>query len=88
MEIRKMDWQIEILLITAKTGFCNLIFYMLASDVGPKCPKDFCNILIWQITRKLYDNGLRYERVSSILKDFFREPLSFRLYVNLKIDKI
>ena len=48
MEIRKMDWQIEILLITAKTGFCNLIFYMLASDVGPKCPKDFCNILIWQ----------------------------------------
>ena len=35
------DWKIEILLITAKTGFCSLIFHMLASYIGPKVHKDF-----------------------------------------------
>ena len=47
------DWKIEILVITAKTGFCSSIFHMLASYLGPKGPKDFCNILTGQITRKL-----------------------------------
>ena len=27
---------------------------MLASYIGPKGPKNFCNILIWQIIRKLF----------------------------------
>ena len=43
----------EILLITAKTDFCSLIFQMLASYKGPEGPKDFCDILTWQIGRKL-----------------------------------
>ena len=51
LEIR--DWKIEILLITAKTGFYSLVFHMLASYIGPKVPKDFCDIPTWQITRKL-----------------------------------
>ena len=46
-------WKIEILLIIAKTGFCSLIFHMLASYIGPKSFKNFCNILTWQITRKV-----------------------------------
>ena len=40
------DWKIKVLLITAKT-------HMLASYIDPKVPKDFCDILTWQITRKL-----------------------------------
>ena len=60
LEIR--DWKIEILLITAKTGFCSLIFHMLASYIGPKVPKDFCNILTGQITKKL-------TVINSFLKD-------------------
>ena len=43
----------EILLITVKTDFCSLIFQILANFVGPKGPKDFCDILAWQIKRKL-----------------------------------
>ena len=35
----------EILLVTAKTDFCSLIFQMLASYIGPKGTKDFCDIL-------------------------------------------
>ena len=60
LEIR--HWKIEILLITAKTGFCSLIFHMLGSYIGPKIPKDFCDILTGQITRKLIV-------ISSIFKD-------------------
>ena len=62
LEIR--DWKIEILLITAKTGFCSLIFHMLASYIGPNVPKDFCNILTGQITKKLIV-------INSFLKDAF-----------------
>ena len=51
LEIR--DGKTEVLLITAKTGFCSLISYMLASYIGPTGPRDFCNILTWQITRNL-----------------------------------
>ena len=43
----------KILLIIAKTDFCSIIFQMLASYIGPKGPKNFCDILTWQITRKL-----------------------------------
>ena len=43
----------EILIITAKIDFCSLIFQMLASYKGPKGPKNFCDILTWQSTRKL-----------------------------------
>ena len=51
LEIR--NWKIEILQITTKTDFCSSIFQMLASYIGPKCPKDFFDIFTWQITRKL-----------------------------------
>ena len=51
LEIR--NWKIEILLMTAKTGLYGSIFVMLASYLGPKVPKDFCNILTGQLTRKL-----------------------------------
>ena len=106
LEIR--DWKIEILLATAKTGFCSLVFHMLASCIGPKVPKDFCDILTWQITRKLIVINSFFKDTSVILliiisskgtfpklsttnssykfhnisKNFFREPLSFRLYVS------
>ena len=43
----------EILLITAKTDFCSLIFQMLASYIAHEGPKDFYDILTWQIERKL-----------------------------------
>ena len=51
LEIR--NWKMEILLITTKTDFCSLIFQMLASYIGPEDPKDFRDIITWQIARKL-----------------------------------
>ena len=64
LEIR--NWKIEILLITAKNDFYSLIFQMLASYVGPKSPKDFCDILTWQITRKLILMNSFFQDASSI----------------------
>ena len=51
LEIR--NWKIEILIITAETDFCSLMFQMLASYIGPKGPKNFWDTLTWQIIRKL-----------------------------------
>ena len=51
LEIR--NWKMEILLITTKTDFCSLVFQMLASYIGPEDPKDFRDIITWQIARKL-----------------------------------
>ena len=65
LEIR--DWKIEILLITAKTGFYSLIFHMLASYIGPKVPKDFCDILTDKITRKLIVLNSFFKDASVIL---------------------
>ena len=65
LEIR--DWKIEILLITAKTGFYSLVFHMLASYIGPKVPKDFCDIPTWQITRKLIVINSFFKDTSVIL---------------------
>ena len=64
LEIR--NWKIEILLITAKNDFYSLIFQMLASYIGPKGPKDFCDILTWQITRKLILMNSFFQDASSI----------------------
>ena len=51
LEIR--NWKMEILLINAKIDFYSLIFQMLASYLGLEGLKDFCDILTWQIPRKL-----------------------------------
>ena len=56
----------EILLVTAKTDFCSLIFQMLASYIGPKGTKDFCDILTWRITRKLIINS--FSKSASLIK--------------------
>ena len=56
----------EILLVTAKTDFCSLIFQMLASYIGPKGPKDFRDILTWRITRKLIINS--FFKSASLIK--------------------
>ena len=37
-----------------KTDLCSLIFEMLASYISPTGPKNFCDIVTWQVTRKLY----------------------------------
>ena len=66
LEIR--NWKIEILLITAKNDFYSLIFQMLASYIGPKGPKDFCDILTWQITRK-----------SILMNSFFQDASSIKV---------
>ena len=43
--LEKRNWKMGILIITAKTDFCKLIFQMLASYVGPKSPNNFCEVL-------------------------------------------
>ena len=53
--------------ITAKTGFCSLIFHMLASYIGPKVSNGFCDILTWQITRKLITIKSFFKDASVIL---------------------
>ena len=35
----------ETLIITVKTDFYKLIFQMLANNIGPKSPKNSCDIL-------------------------------------------
>ena len=65
LEIR--NWKMEILLITAKTDFGSLIFQMLASYIGPKGPKDFFDIPIWQVARKLILINSFFKNVSVIL---------------------
>ena len=60
------NWKMEILLVTAKTDFCSLIFQMLASYIGPKGTKDFCDILTWRITRKLIINS--FSKSASLIK--------------------
>ena len=61
------DWKIEILLITAKTGFCSLIFHMLASYIAPKVPKNFCDIITGKITGKLIVVNSFFKEASVIL---------------------
>ena len=93
---------------------------MLTSYIGPKGIKDFCDILNWQIIRKLIPInsffkeaslikviGLQFYKIlfpvkvlfkpsirnssdnfRNISNRFFREPLSFRLYISLQTDEI
>ena len=79
LEIR--DWKIEILLITAKTGFYSLIFHMLASYIGPKVPKDFCDILTGQITRKLIFINSFFKDASVILQNLIPSEGTFSEYL-------
>ena len=65
--LEKRDWKFEILLITVKNGFCSLIFHMLANYIGPNDPKDFCNRLTWQMTRKLIAINSFFKDASVIL---------------------
>ena len=68
MKLREIcDWKIEILLITAKTGFCSLVFHMLASYIGPKVPKSFCDIITGKITGKLIAINSFFKKASVIL---------------------
>ena len=71
------DWKIEISLITAKTGFCSLVFHMFASYIGPKVPKDFCDILIWQIKSKLIVINSFFKDASVILLNIISSKGTF-----------
>ena len=79
LEIR--DWKIEILQITAKTCFCSLILHMLASYIGPKVPKDFCDILTGQITRKLIFINSFFKDASVILQNLIPSEGTFSEYL-------
>ena len=74
-EIR--DWKIEILLITAKTGFCSLIFHILASYTGPEVPKDFCDIITGKITGKLIVINSFFKEASVILLNMISSKGTF-----------
>ena len=71
-------WKIEILLITAKTGFCSLIFHMLASYIDPKVSKDFCDIFTWQITKKLIVINSFFKDASVILLNMVSSKVPFQ----------
>ena len=67
----------EILLITAKAGFCSLTFHILSSYTSPKVPKDFCDILTWQITRKLIVINCFFKDASVILLNMISSKGTF-----------
>ena len=75
--LEKHDWKFEILLITVKTGFCSLIFHMLANYIGPNDPKDFCNRLTWQMARKLIAINSFFKDASVILLNIISSKGTF-----------
>ena len=60
-----------------KTGFCSLIFHMLAIYVYGKGPKDFCNIVTWKITRKLIVINSFFKDASVILLNMISSKGTF-----------